>query len=516
MNSTHRTFSGPKDLIRLLIEKPKRWLVPAALVAVATVVYAAWGPVTWESSQALIIRNEATSKENGPGKFRQPEDMKTVQETILELARSRGVLEAALIKIGPPANYRGSIDNWPSDTEIAVLRRLIRLTPPKGAEFGKTEVFYLEVQDHDRARCVALNRAIYDELETRFQQLRDSKAQSMIDELVKTVHLAKADLEETTTRLTAIETQVGSDLAELRAMQESASGDNALRKTVTEIRSELREIRTSVQTHQEMLAVLKAADVDPGRLVAAPNRLLESQPALRRLKDGLVDAQLNVARLKGSMSAEHPRVRAAMEAVEEVGLRQHDELAIATRGMEVELRMSRDRQTLLEEQLTQATRRLDNLAALRAAYANELAENTNRVTLMERAEQNLAEARAAHASAKATSLISRIDAPEAGINPVGLKRTTIALLGIFGGLLTGFGMIYLTVPPVAPYTPPAVTPAYSSNGVQSDGHKTNGHRATGTYPNVNPSDVSPAGGILFNGNLSLQQALEMISSDCQA
>jgi len=464
MSPVHRSIPGPKEVIRLLGAHPKRWLVPAILVAVGTAAYAVFGPVTWEASQALIIRNEATSKENSPGKFRQPEDMKTVQETILELARGRTVLEAALKAVGPPASYRGSAAAWPSDRDIVALRKHIRLAPPKGAEFGKTEVFYLEVQDHDRPRSVAINRAIYDQLETRFQQLRDSKAQSMIDELAKAVHLAKADLEESTTRVTSIESKVGSDLAELRALQESASGDSALRKMVTEIRSEVRSIRTAAQAQTELLALLQAAADDPGRLLATPNRLLESQPGLRRLKDGLIDAQLHVAKLQGSMSAEHPRVKGAQEAVEEIGRHLHDELAIASRGMEMELRLSHDREALLEDQLAQATSRLDRLAGLRAAYANDLAENANRVVLLERAEQNLAEARVAHASAKATSLISRIDAPEAGIYPVGLTRTTIALLGIFGGLLTGFGVVYLTVPPGAPPLPPAVTPAHQANG----------------------------------------------------
>ena len=65
---------------------------------------------TWEASQALIVRNEASSAEKGPGKFSYPEEMKTVQETILEVVRSRSVLEAALREVGPPAdceNARG-------------------------------------------------------------------------------------------------------------------------------------------------------------------------------------------------------------------------------------------------------------------------------------------------------------------------------------------------------------------------------------------------------------------------
>ena len=148
------------------------------------------------------------------------------------------------------------------------------------------------------------------------------------------------------------------------------------------------------------------------------------------------------------MSAEHPRVLAAKEAEEEIGRHLHDELALARRGVEVELRLIADRRALLEDQLAKTNERLRGLAAVRADYANQVAETKNRAVLLERAEQNLAEARAARASAKAASLISRIDAPDAGIRPVGPGRIVIALCGVLGGLLAGFGVVFLTVPAV--------------------------------------------------------------------
>ena len=271
-----------------------------------------------------------------------------------------------------------------------------------------------------------LNEAIYDRLQTRFQQLRNEKARSMVDELNKTASLAKADLAESTGRLAAVETGIGGDLAELRSMQDVGGSDSALRRSVEEIRNQLREARTTAKSDAELLAVLKAAQDDPGRLVAAPNRLLESQPALKRLKDGLLDAQLATAKLLGTRSADHPLVQAARQTEEEIGRHLHDELALAIRGMEVESRLNADRQKLLEEQFAAANERLNRLAEIRASYETQTAENRNRTALAERAEQNLAEARAALAGAKVASLISRIDAPDAGAKPIGPGRTLIA------------------------------------------------------------------------------------------
>ena len=271
----------------------------------------------------------------------------------------------------------------------------------------------------------------------------------MIAELTNTAAVAKADLGESIARLSKTERQVGSDLSELRVLNNDAtSGDSAIRRTVTEIESELRQARGGRQASEQLLGLLRAAENDRGRLLATPNRLLDSQPSLRRLKDGLSDAQLHTAALMGHMSAEHPLVQAAKQAEEEIGRRLHDELAIAVRGVESDVRLSGDRIAALESQLTDATARLSRLAAVRAAYAAQVAQTNSRTRLLERAEQSLADARAAHASAKAASLLSCVDVPDAGVRPVSPSRALLVLAGIAGGLLLGFGVVFLTVQPV--------------------------------------------------------------------
>jgi len=142
MNADKHPVTTPREVLNLLIVHKRRILAPVVLFAAAAAVYAAVSRPTWSASQALIIRNEATNADNAPGKFSRSEDMKTVQETILELVKSRTVLSGALQQVGPPAN-NGVQTGQPSDRAIEQLRQAVRLTPPKGAEFGATEVFYL-------------------------------------------------------------------------------------------------------------------------------------------------------------------------------------------------------------------------------------------------------------------------------------------------------------------------------------------------------------------------------------
>jgi polysaccharide biosynthesis transport protein len=445
MNPASQSTLTPRQVVCFLRARWMLWLTPAVLVAAAVGVFAAMHHDTWEASQALIVRNEISPGEKGLGKFSYPEEMKTVQETILELLKSRSVLEAALREVGPSADCENPAA-WPTDHDIVAVRKGLKLAAPKGAEFGKTEVFYLNVRDEDHARSIALNEAILKQLQIRSQSLRDVKAQSMIDELLKTVQVAKTDLDSATAALAATETRLGGDLAELRAMLDMASSDSALRRSSEEIRSQLRENTTTEKANEELLTVLQAAQDDPNSLVTTSSRVFEAQPSLRRLKEGLVDAKLRTADLLGTMSAEHPRVKAARETEEEIGRHLHDELGAAIRGAKLELRLNAERRTLLNEQLAKTTERLEGLAKVRAVYANEVAEVKNRSAILERAEQNLAEVRASQASAAASSLISRIDTPDAGIRPVGPTRAMIVLGGVFGGLLAGFGLVFLCRP----------------------------------------------------------------------
>ena len=306
MSHSPRQSVNPADLLKLLKTYPRRWIIPVVACFLAAAAFALVRPATWEASQALTVRDEAAGGDR-PGKFHLVEDMKTVQETILELSKSHTVLAATLKQVGPPDD-RQNQSNWPTDRDISALQGAVKLSPPHGAEFGKTEVFYLQVQCNDRQRAIALASALSNQLKQRFDDLRDSKAQSMVNELTKSVTLAQAELKTTSDQLTHIDAEVGSDLGELRTLADASTGDSPLRRSVTEMETELRIAAAANNANEELLHLLQESQLDPRPLLAAPSRLLESQPALRRLKDSLVDAQLRTAQLLGSM-APHASLR---------------------------------------------------------------------------------------------------------------------------------------------------------------------------------------------------------------
>lgn len=433
----------------LLRQHPKRWIVPAVMIALAATVHATFSSATWEASQGLMVRNEADSTFDALGEFRHVEDLKVTQDTLLQVANSNRVLHGALAAVGPadPNDSAG----YPTDEDVVNLRESLRIVPPNGSEFGSTEVLYLKVKDQSKSRAIALANAISEQLQNRSQEIRSDKARSIVNELRQKTSIATADLKTATAELAAVELSVGSDLAELRNLHGSPTSESNLRRDVTAVEAKLRERRSMAREFTQLREVLVAAQQDPLQLVATPNGVLESQPALRRLKDGLVDAQLETAKLRGQMTDAHPKVRVARYAEDEIAQHINAELAIAIRGIDVEQRVTQHHLESLESQHDETHARLERLAGLRSEYSTLIARVEQHTELLKDANRSLTDARAMLASAKDTHLISPLDAADAGTSPVGPTRAFVAMSGLVGGVLVGWGLLFVTVAPATPH-----------------------------------------------------------------
>ncbi len=115
----------------------------------------------WTASQGLIVRDEANGAVMRLGRFQSQTEMKAAQETILEMARNTQVLREALLEVGPEKKWwPGSAtmtESWPSQSDVSDLAdEAIGVRAPKGAEFGTTEVIYLDIKQSSRERALAL------------------------------------------------------------------------------------------------------------------------------------------------------------------------------------------------------------------------------------------------------------------------------------------------------------------------------------------------------------------------
>ncbi len=437
----------PKECLRLLTVYRQRWIVPTLVCAVLATAYAVFMPRYWGASQALVVRGEVSSSSaHQPGKFADLYEMRTFQETILELVKSRQVLTETLKNI--EQSETGQIADEPTPRQIEAFRRLVDMRPPGGAEFGKTEIFYLNVKDRDSERAGQLVDGLRRQLDLRLRQLRDEHSQGLIDELEKQVELVSNVHDVEMNQLVKLESEIGADLGELRMLHSASSGQSDLRQQATSLKNESRNYEARVTESEQLMFALRAAQQDPEQLIAMPSSLLTSQPTLRRLKDGLVDAQLRAARLSGTRTADHPQVQASIEAVNRVRNDLHQELQVAAKGVEVELRMNQDRYATLLSQFEGVQQRLDNLAKRRVDYSNHVSAVERSQLVLDQAQKQLSEVRAGQVAARSVSLVTPIDRPEVGSNPVGLRRASVLAIGSFGGLVFGLGWVFLTVAPV--------------------------------------------------------------------
>ncbi|MEW4565031.1 hypothetical protein AB1K70_21075 [Bremerella sp. JC770] len=476
---------NPADILFALVHYRLRWIVPTVLVAGVALAYAVVKPSSWEATQSIVLRDEAVSSLGRPGQFSRVEDMKHAQETVLQLTRSREVITVALAELGPPAD-RWSTSFWPSKDDIAAARKSISVHSPSGTEFGTTEMLYITVEADTPERARQLNQLICAQLDQQLGEMRTNRAQSLVEELNYREQQADHALSGVTDQLSAMEEEVGTDLAELRILNEVGSGNGNLREQMVQIKNELRTALANQQSSQRLLEILEAAQQNTSELIATPNQLLESQPALRRLKDGLIDAQLRSAQLQGIRTDSHPGVIAARHAEEEIRGHLHQEIAIAIRSLNAERSVNASRIDQLETMLDDVSGRMTKLASLRAGYNNLVAEVREKNDKLTQIRTDLADARSSVEAATTTTLITKVSTPEVSDYPVGPSRKAIAGAGVVGGLALGLGILFLTVPmTTAPSTQPASSASSPSN-------------AAGTAPQ--PAPVAGHG-------LSLKEAL---------
>lgn len=73
-------------------------------------------PDFYSAQQPIGVRDEATFSYARLGRFASQTELKTVQETILEMTQNSDVVSAALQQISPPEAQEG--DEWPSTGTI--------------------------------------------------------------------------------------------------------------------------------------------------------------------------------------------------------------------------------------------------------------------------------------------------------------------------------------------------------------------------------------------------------------
>ncbi len=403
------------------------------------------------ASQAILVRDEANASVMKMGRFESQTQMKAAQETILELSKNRQVIREALTAVGPLkkgwlSKLSLSSSKFPDDKTVddfAIHNVLVHA--PRGVEFGATEVIYLDVKTGAPDYAHKLVLAVCDSLDARLRQVRETRANSVISELEAAKLVAKEELEKTSERIRQMESEAGAQLSDLRGLTEN-TGSGAPRTQIDQIMSEIRNAQAALDQLLADQRLLDEALANPTAYVVAPGSLLNSQPGLKKLREGLADAQLNTSELRGKFTDAHPLVIAANEAQTTIERRLYNSLEASRTNLQQDIDTSKNRIAELERQKELAEERLDSLANIRTKYSNLVSELKTRTTILEETERQLSQASASKESASKVSLITKLDKPLVSDKPIGPGRLTITGLCAVGGLLLGLGFVFAVTP----------------------------------------------------------------------
>ena len=433
-----------RHLRRVLISFAPVWLGSTLLFGLAGVGYLTVRQSWWAARQPLVLRDEATATE-WLGRFASLTELKAAQETLLELARNPEVVSAALRDIGPPDDRMA--DGWPSQKTVEeVAAKGVNVTAPQGADFGNSEVVYLQVRGEHRERALAFCQAMRNRLGEFFQQVRLARSVGVVEEWTQARDLARSRLEQATERIRRIEIGLEGDLGELRGLNEMIAGEGANRRALELALNELQQAELEQARLSALHDLLTRGVADPQQLVVSGQELLASQPSLERLKSGLIDAQLQSSQLSGIYTSDNPKLRAAIAREQEVRDRIRTEASSAIRAMEPSLRLGQQKVERLRDKADRLRQRLHRLAEIRSEYAQLEAEVRRRSEQLTQAEKSLADAEAARAAAMSSSLLVDLGPPQVTDRPIGAPGSVLAGGAAAAGLIFGFGIVFLVAP----------------------------------------------------------------------
>jgi uncharacterized protein involved in exopolysaccharide biosynthesis len=425
-----------------------KWLLLAPIVActLLAVGYALLVKPKWTATQAVMVREELTGRETVKlGRFDSLDQMKTVQETILETCKSPSVLRKVLSKVGPRNGKPGA--DWPSISDIEQLQEMISVSAPNGAEFGHTEIMHISVKNESRDRAVALVKELADAVKVHFTLLRSARAESMEKESLLAANLHQQQVDAISTELIAIEERAGVDLGELRSLSNPVGGGSTLQAALTNTRSELRGATGELETLKKQYELLKKAEQNPNEIISTPNELLVAQPSLKRLKEGLIDAQLNKASVMGTFTEVHPRAKVALQAEQHVREQLIGEIGVSLVGLNSQIEVAQARVARLENYVVDVENRLQRLSSVRTKYDNHSQDLASARQDLAAATSSLMEARSIRQASESSSQIVAVDQPLVGSRPGGIGKAKTCLIGLFCGLAMSCGLfMFVTAP----------------------------------------------------------------------
>lgn len=439
------------QVVSTLVRYHRLLLIPAILGVVLAGIYIFFlRSESWTATQAVLVRDDLLGTNFKPGRFESLDSMKSAQETILEIARKPQVIRNALKELGPakPGLF-GPSEDWPSDEDIEIIQGEITLSAPNGAELGRTEVVVLGTKESTRERSRKFIELLLREIMAKENDVRARRFQSMQVELMRSRDAAEAAFNDATERLREIDQKLGADIGTMIALNDTQPGESPIKREIAAIEAEKRIVESDLEATKNLLDRLKEAQADPEKIVGISRELIQQLPSLEVLKKELITIQAKLATAEGTNTDLHPTVKAARDAVDAMKTQVHKELDASIESVEATLDVYKRKDERLRSQADTLKQRLVLLSTLRADYLALSADVKKRSEILNTMRSDLAEVEGL-VSEPLAPMITPVDEAQVSSRPDGMGKKAILLAAGLAGLMLGFGMLLLVLPPADP------------------------------------------------------------------
>ena len=458
------------------------WVAPMVLGFVLSAFYnKLLATKTYTARQSLILRDDLMGDAYKPSRFESQESLKSAQETVLEIARKPHVIKAVLDQLGPTSSF--SFGDYPSPETIENVQGNITLMAPNGAEFGKTEAVVLSVKTVDPERSRKFVNLLLDEIDSKLNEVRILRLESMQKELSQASVNAMGSLKTSSRELQDIEMGFGADITTIRGLNDP-QGSGGFDLKLNQIRLEQRQASAQLSSAKNQRELLRNAKESGNAEFATSNELLQMQPALQGLMTNLSTAMAQLAIDEGRYTSLHPVLQRSRRAVKEQKQQLFNSIGTTLKGLDSQIENLEELNGGLNDAVVKLETQLKVLSEQRVPYATLEEEVKKKAEVYNDVQGRLAKVQSYARSTEEVAMLTRVDEPQVSSRADQLGASKAGLLGGAIGLMFGLGLVALIAPPfVDPRTqsPSAgVDPAYEPPG--------GFHQQHPSYPTSNESD----------------------------
>ena len=421
------------------------WVAPMVLGFVLSAVYNKFlATKTYSARQSLILRDDLMGDAYKPSRFESQESLKSAQETVLEIARKPQVVRAVLEQLGPTSSF--SFGPYPSDETIENVQGNITLMAPNGAEFGKTEAVVLSVKTVDHERSRKFVNLLLDEIDSKLNEVRILRLESMQKELSQASVNAMAALKTSSRELQDIEMGFGADITTIRGLNDP-QGSGGFDLKLNQIRLEQRQAAAQLSSARNQREMLRNAEENGGVEFVTSNELLELQPALQGLMTNLSTAMAQLAIDEGRYTSLHPELQRSRRAVEQQQQQLFNSIGTTIKGLDAQIENLEQLNDRLGQSIIKLEKQLQVLSEQRVPYSTLEEEVKKKAEVYNDVQGRLAKVQSYARSTEEVAMLTRVDAPQVSSRPDQLGASKAGILGGAIGLMFGLGLVALIAPP---------------------------------------------------------------------